>query len=219
MTKSGIILEGIIPWNIGKVFSMMLRTAVNKLPIFLHVAMIFLVSTFVITSSIVSCSSLQRKEVRQMVVYSVFKDKEFIPKKYTCEGQDVNPELVISNIPEGAKTIAIICDDPDAPIGTFVHWVLWNYPVNGPSVKIPEALPKVEKLQNGAMQGYNDFGKVGYNGPCPPKGHGVHHYHFKVYAVNTLIELKEKVTKKELEKALSGRILAQAEIVGLYERK
>jgi Raf kinase inhibitor-like YbhB/YbcL family protein len=91
--------------------------------------------------------------------------------------------------------------------------------VSGPSVKIPEALPKVEKLQNGAMQGYNDFGKVGYNGPCPPKGHGVHHYHFKIYAVNTLIELKGKVTKKELEKALSGRILAQAEIVGLYERK
>ncbi len=219
MAESGIILEGIILWNIGKVFSMMLRTAVNKLPIFLHVAMIFLVSTFVITSSIVLCSSLQKKEVRQMVVSSVFKDKEFIPKKYTCEGQDVNPELVISNIPKGAKTIAIICDDPDAPIGTFVHWVLWNYPVSGPSVKIPEALPKVEKLQNGAMQGYNDFGKVGYNGPCPPKGHGVHHYHFKIYAVNTLIELKGKVTKKELEKALSGRILAQAEIVGLYERK
>lgn len=219
MTGSGIILERIILWNIGKVFSMMLRIAVNKLPIFLHVAMIFLVSTFVITSSIVLCSSLQKKEVRQMVVSSVFKDKEFIPKKYTCEGQDVNPELVISNIPEGAKTIAIICDDPDAPIGTFVHWVLWNYPVSGPSVKIPEALPKVEKLQNGAMQGYNDFGKVGYNGPCPPKGHGVHHYHFKIYAVNTLIELKGKVTKKELEKALSGRILAQAEIVGLYERK
>ncbi len=219
MAESGIILEGIILWNIGKVFSMMLRIAVNKLPIFLHVAMIFLVSTFVITSSIVLCSSLQKKEVRQMVVSSVFKDKEFIPKKYTCEGQDVNPELVISNIPEGAKTIAIICDDPDAPIGTFVHWVLWNYPVSGPSVKIPEALPKVEKLQNGAMQGYNDFGKVGYNGPCPPKGHGVHHYHFKIYAVNTLIELKGKVTKKELEKALSGRILAQAEIVGLYERK
>lgn len=203
----------------GKVFPMRSTTTANRLPILLRVAVIFLVATLVITSFLILRSGLQKKEVKHMVVSSVFKDKEFIPKKYTCEGQDVNPELVISNIPDGAKTIAIICDDPDAPIGTFVHWVLWNYPVNGPIVNIPEALPKVEKLQNGAMQGYNDFGKVGYNGPCPPKGHGVHHYHFKIYAVNTLIELKGKVTKKELEKALSGRILAQAEIVGLYERK
>jgi len=198
---------------------MRLKITVNKLPILLRVVMIFLVIALALILSAVLFSHLQKKEVKHMVVSSVFKDKEFIPKKYTCEGQDVNPELVISNIPDGAKTIAIICDDPDAPIGTFVHWVLWNYPVDGPSVKIPEALPKVEKLQNGAMQGYNDFGKVGYNGPCPPKGHGVHHYHFKIYAVNSLIELKGKVTKEELERALSGRIIAQAEIVGLYEKK
>ncbi len=206
-------------WYVGKVLPMRLKITVNKLPILLRVVMIFLVIALALILSAVLFSHLQKKEVKHMVVSSVFKDKEFIPKKYTCEGQDVNPELVISNIPDGAKTIAIICDDPDAPIGTFVHWVLWNYPVDGPSVKIPEALPKVEKLQNGAMQGYNDFGKVGYNGPCPPKGHGVHHYHFKIYAVNSLIELKGKVTKEELERALSGRIIAQAEIVGLYEKK
>ncbi len=198
---------------------MRLKIRVNKLPILLRVVMIFLVIALAIILSAVLFSHLQKKEVKEMVVSSVFKDKEFIPKKYTCEGQDVNPELVISNIPDGAKTIAIICDDPDAPIGTFVHWVLWNYPVDGPSVKIPEALPKVEKLQNGAMQGYNDFGKVGYNGPCPPKGHGVHHYHFKIYAVNSLIELNGKVTKEVLERALSSRIIAQAKIVGLYEKK
>ena len=169
--------------------------------------------------SMSSTKSVQRKEVKQMTILSAFKDGDFIPKKYACEGQDVNPEIVVSNVPEGAKTIAIICEDPDAPIGTFVHWVLWNFPVNGSSVKIPEGIRKVEKLPDGTMQGYNDFGKIGYNGPCPPKGHGVHHYHFKVYAVNNVLELKGKITKKELEKALSGKILAQAEIIGLYERK
>jgi len=169
--------------------------------------------------SMSSTKSVQRKEVKQMTILSAFKDGDFIPKKYACEGQDINPEIVVSNVPEGAKTIAIICEDPDAPIGTFVHWVLWNFPVNGSSVKIPEGIRKVEKLPDGTMQGYNDFGKIGYNGPCPPKGHGVHHYHFKVYAVNNVLELKGKITKKELEKALSGKILAQAEIIGLYERK
>lgn len=169
--------------------------------------------------SMSSTKSVQRKEVKQMTISSAFKDGDLIPKKYACEGQDINPEIVVSNVPEGAKTIAIICEDPDAPIGTFVHWVLWNFPVNGSSVKIPEGIRKVEKLPDGTMQGYNDFGKIGYNGPCPPKGHGVHHYHFKVYAVNNVLELKGKITKKELEKALSGKILAQAEIIGLYERK
>jgi Raf kinase inhibitor-like YbhB/YbcL family protein len=169
--------------------------------------------------SMSSTKSVQRKEVKQMTISSAFKDGDFIPKKYACEGQDINPEIVVSNVPEGAKTIAIICEDPDAPIGTFVHWILWNFPVNGSSVKIPEGIKKLEKLPDGAMQGYNDFGKIGYNGPCPPKGHGVHHYHFKVYAVNNVLELKGKITKKELEKALSGKILAQAEIIGLYERK
>ncbi len=169
--------------------------------------------------SMSSTKSVQRKEVKQMTISSAFKDGDFIPKKYACEGQDVNPEIVVSNVPEGAKTIAIICEDPDAPIRTFVHWVLWNFPVNGSSVKIPEGIKKLEKLPDGTMQGYNDFGKIGYNGPCPPKGHGVHHYHFKVYAVNNVLELKGKITKKELEKALSGKVLAQAEIIGLYERK
>ncbi|WP_448375956.1 YbhB/YbcL family Raf kinase inhibitor-like protein [Fervidobacterium sp.] len=160
-----------------------------------------------------------RKEVKKMTISSVFKNGDFIPRKYTCEGQDINPEIIVNNIPDGAKTIAIICDDPDAPIGTFVHWVLWNRPVSGSSVTIPEGIGKAEKLSDGTMQGYNDFGKIGYNGPCPPRGHGVHHYHFKVYAVSTVLELKGKVTKKELEKALNGKILAQAEIIGLYERK
>ncbi|UXF01767.1 phosphatidylethanolamine-binding protein [Fervidobacterium riparium] len=154
-----------------------------------------------------------------MTVSSVFKNGEFIPKEYTCEGADLNPELLIQNIPEGAKTLAIICDDPDAPIGTFVHWVLWNLPVTSSTVTVPKGLQKIENLSDGTKQGYNDFGKLGYNGPCPPKGHGVHHYHFKVYAIDSLLELKGRVTKKELEKALSGKIVAQGEIVGLYERK
>lgn len=159
------------------------------------------------------------KEAKRMVVTSVFKNGEFIPKKYACEGEDINPELVITNVPKNAKSIAIICDDPDAPIGTFVHWVIWNIPVDGDSVKIPEGLKKLEKLTEGTMQGYNDFGKIGYNGPCPPRGHGVHHYHFKVYALDTLLDLKGKVKKTDLEKAMKGHIIESAEIVGLYERK
>ncbi|MGQ9856340.1 MAG: YbhB/YbcL family Raf kinase inhibitor-like protein [Fervidobacterium sp.] len=154
-----------------------------------------------------------------MTISTVFKSGEFIPKEYTCEGADLNPELVIQNIPEGARTLAIICDDPDAPVGTFVHWVLWNFPVTSSTVTISKGLQKVENLPDGTKQGYNDFGRVGYNGPCPPRGHGIHHYHFKAYAVNSVLELKGKVTKKDLEKALSGKIVTQTEIVGLYERK
>ncbi|MGC8820180.1 MAG: YbhB/YbcL family Raf kinase inhibitor-like protein [Fervidobacterium sp.] len=156
---------------------------------------------------------------KSMLVTSAFKNGEFIPKKYACEGEDINPELLISNVPQNAKSIAIICDDPDAPIGTFVHWVIWNVPVSGNNVKIPEGLKKLEKLPDGTMQGYNDFGKIGYNGPCPPKGHGIHHYHFKVYALDTMIELKGKVKKVDLERAIKGHIIDSCEIIGLYERK
>lgn len=164
-------------------------------------------------------SATTQKEVKGMLtITSVFKNGEFIPKKYACEGEDVNPEIVVSNIPQNAKTLALICDDPDAPIGTFVHWVIWNIPVTGQTVKIPEGLKKLENLQ-GIMQGYNDFGKIGYNGPCPPRGHGVHHYHFKVYALDVVLDLKGKVKKPDLEKAMKGHIIAQGEIVGLYERK
>lgn len=179
----------------------------------------FVIFIVVFTLSAITLPATVQKEVKGMLtVTSVFKHGEFIPKKYTCEGEDINPELIVSNIPQNAKTLAVICDDPDAPIGTFVHWVAWNIPVNSQTVKIQEGIKKVENFQ-GIMQGYNDFGKVGYNGPCPPKGHGIHHYHFKVYALDVVLDLKGKVKKVDLEKAMKSHIIAQGEIIGLYERK
>jgi len=152
----------------------------------------------------------------KMKVESVFKDNEFIPKKYTCMGSNVNPPLVISNIPRNAKSVAIIMDDPDAPVGTFVHWILWNLIVDGDEVKIDEGLPRKASC---CEQGINDFGRIGYDGPCPPRGHGVHHYHIKVYALDTKLNLPSKATKKALENAMKGHILSQVELVGLFERK
>lgn len=190
-------------------------------------------STYIATLSIVTLTILsiffsaatsssatkEASKVDSLNITSSFKNGDFIPKKYTCEGEDISPELVITEIPANAKAIAIICDDPDAPVGTFVHWVLWNLPVKGTKLVVAENFKKVDKLADGTRQGYNDFGKVGYNGPCPPRGHGAHHYHFKVYALDTTLDIKGNVKKADLEKAMKGHILAQGEIVGLYERK
>ena len=110
-------------------------------------------------------------------------------------------------------------DDPDAPVGTFVHWVLWNYPVSGGTLETPRGLPKNQRLTNGALQGLNDFGRPGYNGPMPPRGHGIHRYHVKVYALDTMLTLPAGSKKADLERALKGHILDQAELVGVYERK
>ena len=107
-------------------------------------------------------------------------------------------------------------DDPDAPIGTFVHWVLWNLKVTGDRVELKEGIPRQASC---CEQGINDFGKVGYDGPCPPRGHGIHHYHIKVYALDTDLKLPPKSTKKALESAMRGHIVSQAELVGLFERR
>ena len=150
-----------------------------------------------------------------MTVTSVFKSGGEIPREFTCDGANVSPQLAINGIPSGAKTLAIIVDDPDAPIGTFTHWVAWNFQVSGSSASIPKAVPRKTSIM---VQGRNDFGRIGYDGPCPPRGHGKHHYHFKVYALDTSLNLREGATKAELERAMKGHILAQAEIVGIYGR-
>ncbi|WP_297499174.1 YbhB/YbcL family Raf kinase inhibitor-like protein [Thermococcus sp.] len=151
-------------------------------------------------------------------VGSVFHNGEFIPKKFTCEGEDWNPPLYIGNISEKAKSLVVIVDDPDAPGGTFTHWIAWNIPPVG---DIPEGLPKREVVEEPVylVQGRNDFGRIGYNGPCPPRGHGVHRYHFKVYALDTELDLNPGATRKELEKTMEGHVIQWGEIVGLYERK
>ena len=139
-----------------------------------------------------------------------FKHNGHIPSKYTCDGMDVNPSLAIEGVPPGAKSLALIVDDPDAPRGTWVHWVVWN--IASDTQAIEENTVPV-----GAAEGMNDFRKRNYGGPCPPSG--THRYFFKFYALDSSLTLNTNTTKADLERAMKGHILAQAEIIGLYARK
>jgi Raf kinase inhibitor-like YbhB/YbcL family protein len=138
-----------------------------------------------------------------------------IPWKYTCDGMDISPPLSWTSGPEGTKTFALICDDPDAPMGTWVHWVLFNLPADITEFR-ENVLPE-KKLENGAKQGMNDFRKIGYGGPCPPGG--THRYVFKLYALDSELNLEAGATKAELLKAMEGHILAEGQLIGRYERK
>ena len=137
-----------------------------------------------------------------------------IPGKYTCDGMDISPPLTWTSGPEGTKTFALICDDPDAPMGTWVHWVLFNLPAD--ITEFRENVPPERELESGAKQGMNDFRKIGYGGPCPPSG--THRYFFKLYALDTEINLEAGATKSELLRAMEGHILAEAQLMGRYER-
>ena len=145
---------------------------------------------------------------------TAFKEGEAIPKKYTCDGENVSPPLEWSNIPKGTKSIALIADDPDAPRGTWVHWVLFNIPadVNG----LPENVPPRSTLKNGARHGINDSRKLGYDGPCPPGG--THRYFFKLYALGVELSLETGATKTQLLKAMEGHILGEGRLMGKYKR-
>ncbi|MGD9929954.1 MAG: YbhB/YbcL family Raf kinase inhibitor-like protein [Mangrovibacterium sp.] len=145
---------------------------------------------------------------------SAFDEGATIPKKYTCDGPNVSPPLRWSGVPAGTKTLALICDDPDAPVGTWVHWVIWNLPTA--TTELAEHVPPVELLTNGAHQGKNDFRKIGYGGPCPPRGS--HRYFFSLFALNTELQLKPGSTKADLLKAMDGHILAEALLMGRYQR-
>jgi len=138
-----------------------------------------------------------------------------IPGKYTCDGMDISPPVSWTSGPEGTKTFALICDDPDAPMGTWVHWVLFNLPAD--ITEFRENVPPEKELENGAKQGMNDFRKIGYGGPCPPGG--THRYFFKLYALDTEIHLEAGATKAELLKAMEGHILAEGQLIGRYERR
>ena len=138
-----------------------------------------------------------------------------IPSKHTCDGQDVSPPLTWSGAPAGTQGFAVISDDPDAPAGTWVHWVIWNIPAGTQALE--ENVPKLEAPPNGARQGTNDFRRVGYGGPCPPSG--THRYFFRLYALDAPVDLKSTATKRELEKAMQGHVLARAELMGKYGRR
>ena len=132
-----------------------------------------------------------------------------IPKKYTCDGVNVNPSLKIEHVPSNAKSLALVFDDMDAPRGTYVHWILWNINPNIKEIK-------ENSVPEGAVQGMNDFRKPNYGGPCPPRR--AYKYVFKIYALDTLLNLNPNLTKKDLKKAMEGHIISRAQLTGLYNR-
>ncbi|MEW6235300.1 MAG: YbhB/YbcL family Raf kinase inhibitor-like protein [Candidatus Omnitrophota bacterium] len=145
---------------------------------------------------------------------AAFQEGGMIPKSYTCDGKNVSPPLAWDHGPAETKGYALICDDPDAPMGTWVHWVLFNLPAS--IVELPENVPAKETLENGARHGINDFRKLGYGGPCPPSG--THRYFFRVYALDAEMALKPGASKAELVKAMKGRVLAEGQLMGKYKR-
>lgn len=149
------------------------------------------------------------------VTSTAFLEGDKIPGKYTCQGQDISPPLAWSEPPRGTQCFALIMDDPDAPGGVFAHWLIFNIPSD--SRTLPEALPTQNQLPNGALQGKNDFGTVGYRGPCPPSG-PAHRYRFTLYALDRPLDLKPGTSKKQVLDAMNGHILAQGQLTGTYRR-
>ena len=146
---------------------------------------------------------------------SAFKEGETIPTKYTCKGDDLSPPLAWSEVPEGTKCVALICEDPDAPSGMWVHWVLYGMPPD--STSLPEAVPADTVVASRVKQGKNSWGKVGYGGPCPPPG-PAHRYFFKLYALDMEPALAPGATRKELLQAMDGHMLAEGQLMGRYKR-
>jgi len=146
---------------------------------------------------------------------SALKTNGVIAKEYTCDGSDLSVPLSWKDAPERTKSFALIIDDPDAPRGTWVHWVIYDMPAN--TRELSAGVGHEDTLENGAKQGKNDFGKIGYDGPCPPSG-PAHHYHFKLYALDQTTGLKSRATKQQLLDAMKGHVLAEAKLVGTYKR-
>ena len=149
------------------------------------------------------------------ITSTAFEAETSIPKQYTGDGADQSPPLHWSEPPSGTRSIALICDDPDAPRGTWVHWVLFNLPAQ--TRELEEGVPTTATLGNGAKQGKNDFGNIGYGGPAPPKGKA-HRYFFKLYALDVSLDLPPGATKAQLEGAMKGHILAEGQLMGTYKR-
>ena len=148
------------------------------------------------------------------ITSTAFAEGGMIPRDFTCDGRDISPPMTWDGVPEDTKSLAIICDDPDAPVGTWVHWVLFNIPAR--VTELPQNMPLDKILQNGARHGINDFRKFGYGGPCPPGG--THRYYFKIYALDTELKQEPGLTKAELLKAMQGHILAEGQLMGKYKR-
>ena len=156
-----------------------------------------------------------------MIILSpAFKEGDRIPAKFTCEGGDINPELHIQGVPDNAKSLALIMDDPDAPVGTWLHWTVWN-------INLKTAVIKEESVPPGSVEGITSSKDIGYGGPCPPASPKLqrgeppgnpHRYYFRLYALDVMLDLKTGASRSELEQAMAGHIVAQAELMGTYGR-
>ncbi len=167
-----------------------------------------IMAVFLVLGSHAAYGGGQMKDMR--ITSQAFKANAGIPPKYTCDGENINPPLRIEGVPEGAKSLALILDDPDAPHGDWVHWVVWN--INPRTTEIKEG-----SAPEGAVQGTTDFKKRSYGGPCPPSG--THRYFFRLYALDTTLDLGPRSGKKEVEKAMRGHVISQAELMARYEKK
>jgi Raf kinase inhibitor-like YbhB/YbcL family protein len=160
-------------------------------------------------------SAMAKEELTMKLTSVAWMEGQPIPENSTCDGADVSPPLAWSGVPAGTQSFALICDDPDAPGGTWVHWVIYGVPAT--ATAFSEAIATVEILPDGGKQGVNDFRRVGYGGPCPPPG-GPHRYYFKLYALDATLTLKPRATKAELLRAMAGHVLAEAHLMGTYRR-
>jgi len=167
---------------------------------------IIIILPFVLMLMVLRISKATEGDAAMKLSSPEFENNGFIPRKFTCQGDDISPALVIEDILEGTKSLALIVDDPDVPMGTWVHWVVFDVPL----------VKRIEENSVPGKQGSNDFGKEDYGGPCPPSG--THRYFFKIYALDTMLKLTEGSSKKELEKAMEGHIVGQAELIGLYKK-
>jgi Raf kinase inhibitor-like YbhB/YbcL family protein len=171
------------------------------------------------TSLLAGCTSEDQSSVAPETVLVVsspaFAEGTQIPEEYTCDGSDISPPLNWSEPPAGTRSLALIMDDPDAPGGVFTHWVIFNLPAG--STQLPAAVPTNPELSSGALQGSNDFGRIGYSGPCPPSG-SPHRYRFTLYAVDEVLELSPGAAQSQVRQALEGHVLAQDQLTGTYQK-
>ncbi len=158
------------------------------------------------SASVYADNIIQKEAITMRLTSPEFENNGLIPAKFTCEGEDINPALDIRDIPAGTEELALIVDDPDAPMGTWVHWLVYNIPV----------VSRIEENSLPGKLGVNNFGKKEYHGPCPPSG--THRYFFKIYSLDKKLDLPQGISKGELEKAIKGHILDKAELIGLYNR-
>jgi Raf kinase inhibitor-like YbhB/YbcL family protein len=181
-----------------------------------HLGALFVIMLFSCRDGENDMDKTTRAETAQIqVTSSAFAEGGMIPPQYTCDGGNVSPPLSWQSVPEGTKSVALIADDPDAPARTFVHWVLYDLPAD--VRELPEDVPNEKTTPVGARQGINDFGEIGYGGPCPPSG--THRYYFKLYALDAQTNLPPGSSKAKLLDAMKGHVLAEGQIMGRYKRQ